>query len=61
LEEIKGEIVMPHPGSQRRLRIELEEKHRLGKAPTDELEGLEEEMIPMDQSDNNRMPLNSRG
>ncbi|HWQ32080.1 MAG TPA: hypothetical protein VNQ79_04290 [Blastocatellia bacterium] len=33
LERSNGEIVRPHPGAQRRLRLELEEKHRQQQAP----------------------------
>ena len=51
---------MPHPGTQRRLRIELEEKHRSGAVAADEMQGIDEDLIPLDQSDNHRMPLDSR-
>jgi hypothetical protein len=63
LEQIRGEVVIPHPGTQRRLRLELEERHRLEKSPVDtmqEMREMEEGVFPLDQSDNNLVPLDSR-
>ena len=61
LEEVHGEYVIPHPGTQRRLRLELEAKHRRENAATDEMPDMDEGLIPLDQADQNYVPVNSRG
>lgn len=41
INEMQGEVVTPHPGSQRKLRMELEHAHRQGQGATGEMSRME--------------------
>jgi hypothetical protein len=54
LEQANGEVVMPHPGVQRKLRLELEHNHAAPQAAAAEVQEMGMAEKDTEQSENTR-------
>jgi hypothetical protein len=59
LAEMQGEVVVPHPGTQRKLRMDLEYKHNLGQQSARETQDLAASTGPAEPSSDAEPPAQS--